>query len=78
MTTEQEDDPFESFDSAASIMAFYHLHFGEEGLRELLAMMGAVADREYLEREARELAAIGLADVAAIVSEAAIQTPEAG
>jgi hypothetical protein len=74
MTTEQEDpNPFDSFDSAASIMAFCRLHFGEDGLRGLLALIEA--DHESLERDAQELEAIGLPKVAAIVSEAAVQAP---
>ena len=65
MTTELFDD----FNSVAPILAFCHLHYGADPVRELLAKLRL--DREYLEHEARELEAIGLPDVAALVWEAA-------
>jgi hypothetical protein len=75
MMTETEGlNPFDDFEGGADIMAYIHRQYGDEGLRDLLAEIEA--DRESLERDAAELQAIGLPEVAAIVAEIAANTPE--
>lgn len=65
----KEPDPFDKADSPAAIMAYVFSKAGEDGLRALLDQIET--DKESLERDATELDAIGLLDVAAIVKEAA-------
>lgn len=67
--TTKEPDPFEKADSPSAILAYVFSKAGEEGLRELLTHIET--DKESLERDAAELDAVGLPDVAAIVMEAA-------
>lgn len=68
-TTPNEPDAFEKADSPAAIMAYVFSKAGEEGLRALLA--DVETDKESLKRDAAELDAVGLPDVATIVLEAA-------
>jgi len=56
--TSDEPDLFEGFQTTASILAFVHLEFGADGLKELLSLVEI--DRESLERDAAELSAVGL------------------
>jgi hypothetical protein len=73
-TTEPQDqDGLDGFDSPAGVMAYIYSKEGAEGLRQLLEM--APSDRESLERDAEELKAVGLPDVAAIVAEFAVGLP---
>lgn len=71
-----EQDPFVHANSPPAIMAFIHAKMGAEGLQALLAEI--TADRESLERDAAELDAVGLPDVATIVMEAASTALSAG
>jgi len=68
-TSPQEPNPFDKADSPSAIMAYVHAKMGANGLRALLAEI--TADREALQRDANELAEVGLPGVAAIVTEAA-------
>jgi hypothetical protein len=67
--TDADQNPFRSFEDAASVLAFCYATYGEAGLRELLTI--GEADRESLLRDAAVLADMGLPMVAAIVEEAA-------
>jgi hypothetical protein len=68
-----EEQDLDGFDSTAGVMAFIYAKEGAEGLKALLALLGA--EREMLERDAQELIDVGLPDVAAIVAEAAGSAP---
>lgn len=70
---EQAADDLDGFDSSAGVMAYVYSKEGAEGLRALLATLGAM--RETLERDAAELQQVGLPDVAQIVLEAASDAP---
>jgi hypothetical protein len=61
--------PFKDADSVSATIAYVHAKMGANGLRTLLAE--TTADREALQRDASELAEVGLPDVATIVLEAA-------
>jgi hypothetical protein len=69
LTTEDEFDPFRDADSVSAVMAYVHAKQGKKGLQALLAEI--TADQGSLQRDANELAAIGLPEVSAIVLEAA-------
>ena len=73
--TSDEPDLFEGFQTAASILAFVHLEFGADGLKELLSLVEI--DRDSLERDAAELSAVGLPKPAEIVREHAALAPTA-
>jgi hypothetical protein len=67
---------FNDFPSSAAILAYTYKKVGAEGVRVMLAMMlcpspicPTPADREALEKQAEELAAIGLPEIAEIVLE---------
>jgi hypothetical protein len=66
-----EDDlgPFKDADSVSATMAYVHAKMGKDGLKALLSQVET--DKETLERDAAELDAVGLPDVATIVMEAA-------
>jgi hypothetical protein len=76
-------DPFEGACSCGAIFAVVYAELGPDSLRELLDGLLAgkkypemdeeptIPDKESLEKDAGELRAIGLPQVAAIVSEAA-------
>jgi len=74
--TSDEPDLFEGFQTAASILAFVHLEFGADGLKELLSLVEI--DRDSLERDAAELSAVGLPKPAEIVREYAALIPVSG
>jgi hypothetical protein len=65
----REPDPFDKADSPSAIMAYVFSKAGKEGLIAILSQIET--DRETLERDAAELDAVGLPEVAAIVMEAA-------
>jgi hypothetical protein len=67
--TPKEPDPFDKADSPSAIMAYVFSKMGKDGLKALLSQVEA--DKDSLERDAAELDAVGLAEVAAIVLEAA-------
>jgi hypothetical protein len=70
-------DPFDAFETTAELAAFVHRKFGEEGLRQCLAMLDD-PHREFLQEDADELAAVGLSKAAAILAEVAAKSlPEA-
>jgi hypothetical protein len=74
--SDPEPDLFDKADSSAAIMAYIHATMGEDGLKALFNLTDKktllyLIDRESLERDAAELGAVGLPDVAAIVREAA-------
>jgi hypothetical protein len=66
-----EDDlsPFKDADLVSATMAYVHAKMGANGLRALLAEI--TTDRESLQRDANELAEVGLPEVGAIVLQAA-------
>lgn len=64
-----EPDPFAHANSPSAIMAYVFSKMGKDGLKALLSQ--AETDKESLERDAAELDAVGLPEVAAIVLEAA-------
>jgi hypothetical protein len=68
-----EDNPFEGYDTAASVMAYVHHITGMAGLIQLLDKLES--DGAFLERAADELEAVGLKDVAAAVSDYAATAP---
>jgi hypothetical protein len=73
MTEAENQDDMDGFDSSAGVMAYIYSKEGAEALRALLALMAA--EREMLERDAKELIEVGLPAVADIVLEAAANTP---
>jgi hypothetical protein len=70
--TPKEPDPFDKADSPSAIMAYVFSKMGKDGLIALFSQVET--DKESLERDAAELDAVGLPEVAAIVLEAAANT----
>lgn len=71
----EEPDPFAGF-GAGELFGFVHHKLGEEGLRELLAMLAnSSTTREFLQDASDELDAAGLSRPAAIVAKFAAKAP---
>jgi hypothetical protein len=70
-----EPDPWDNLETLAEVCAFTARKFGEEGLRQALAIVEGPSRRENFEDAAYELKAIGLTKAAAVVAEFAAACP---